>query len=87
MSKEAAAEASISKARRAQIFVGDKNRDIRVSHPGQLTLEDIHRIDAKIVDVVKNLTGCACLSGTINVIWERDFDSVLDVRLGEAFQR
>jgi hypothetical protein len=81
-----ATEASISKGRRAQILVGDKNRSIRVLHPGQLTLDDIRRVDDQLISVIKNLTGCSCLSGTIDVIWERNFESVLDVKLGEAFR-
>ena len=85
MSAQTAAEASISKGRRAQIFVGDKNRNIRVSHPGHLTPDDIRLIDEKVVGVIKDLTGCACLSGTIDIIWERDFDRVLDVKLGAPF--
>jgi len=71
--------------RQAQIFIGEKgdNRTVRVSHPGQLTSSEIARIDEVLVnDVIKDLTGCACLSGTIDVIWERNFERVLDVRLG-----
>ncbi len=74
-----------AKARQAQIFVGEKghNRTVRVSHPGKLTPDEIARIDKVLVnDVIKDLTGCACLSGTIDVIWERNFEKVLDVRLG-----
>lgn len=71
--------------RRAQIFVGEKgtNRAVRVSHPGKLTTAEIHRIDDILVNkVIKDLTGCACLSGTIDVIWEKNFEEILDVRLG-----
>ncbi len=85
----AAEQASETKAaargRMAQIYVGQKgqNRTVRVSHPGQLMPEEIARIDKILInEVIKDLTGCACLSGTIDVIWERSFDKVLDVRLG-----
>ena len=81
-----ATKASISKDRRAQILVGDENRSIRVLHPGQLTRDDIHAVDERLISVIKNLTGCSCLSGTIDVIWERSFESVLDVNLGEALR-
>ena len=77
--------ATASKHRQAQILVGDKDRSVRVFHPGKLTPEDIRRIDEKVISVIKDLTGCACLSGTIDVIWERNFERVLDVQLGEAF--
>jgi hypothetical protein len=76
----------MEKGRRlAQIYIGEKgdNRAVRVSHPGELTSKEIARIDEVLVnDVIKNLTGCACLSGTIDVIWERNYEKVLDVSLG-----
>jgi hypothetical protein len=78
-----------TKGRQARILVGEKgaHRAVRVFHPGKLTPEDMRRIDEVLVNrVIKDLTGCACLSGVIDVIWERDFDHVLDVQLGPAFQ-
>ena len=81
--------AAAPRARRARIFVGEKgsNRAVRVQHPGRLTPDDMRRIDEVLVNkVIKDLTGCACLSGVIDVIWEQDFDRVLDVQLGEAFR-
>jgi hypothetical protein len=81
--------AAVSKSRKAQILVGEKgsNRAVRVLHPGQLTPDDMLRIDKVLVnEVIKDLTGCACLSGVIEVIWERDFERVLDVELGQAFR-
>jgi hypothetical protein len=65
------------------IDVQENGRAVRVSHPGKLTPEEISRIDHVLInDVIKDLTGCACLSGTIDVIWEKQFDRVLDVQLG-----
>jgi len=81
--------AAISSNRKAQILVGEKdsNRAVRVLHPGRLTPDDMQRIDDVLVNkVIKELTGCACLSGLIDVIWEREFEQVLDIQLGEAFQ-
>ena len=77
--------ATTSKGRQAQILIAKKDRAVRVLHPGKLTPDDIHRIDARLIDIIKDLTGCACLSGTIDVIWEREFERVLDVQLGKAF--
>lgn len=74
-----------ARERRAQILVGSKEnlRAVRVFHPGRLTPKEIHAIDDVLINkVIKDLTGCSCLSGTIDVIWERDFDQVLDVQLG-----
>jgi hypothetical protein len=82
-------DAAALKHRQAAILVGEKGvaRAVRVLHPGRLTLDDMRRInDVLVNDVIKDLTGCSCLSGTIDVIWERDFDWVLDVQLGEAFR-
>ena len=71
--------------RAVKIYIGAKgeNRAVRVSHPGQLKPDEIAQIDKVLInDVIKKLTGCACLSGTIDVIWEKNFDRVLDVQLG-----
>ena len=76
-------------ARTAQILIGEKgaNRAVRVLHPGKLSPDDMVRINKVLVEqVIKGLTGCACLSGVIDVIWEREFDQVLDVKLGAGFQ-
>ena len=72
-------------ARMARISMGIKGdgRAVRISHPGKLTPAEIGQIDKILInDVIKDLTGCACLSGTIDVIWEKQFERVLDVRLG-----
>jgi hypothetical protein len=75
----------MEKNREARIMIGgkDEGRAVRVFHPGKLTPGEIERIDKVLVeDVIKRLTGCACLSGTIDVIWEREFEEVLEVQLG-----
>jgi hypothetical protein len=74
-----------SKTRQATISFGKKGdgRVVRVSHPGRLSPEEIKRIDDVLVNkVIKELTGCSCLSGTHDVIWERDYERLLDVQLG-----
>jgi hypothetical protein len=80
-----ATQKSTIKGRTARISLGAKGeaRAVRVSHPGKLTPDEIARIDKVLInDVIKDLTGCACLSGTIDVIWEQQFDRILDVQLG-----
>lgn len=80
-----ATQKSTTRGRMAQISLGAKgdHRAVRVAHPGKLTPDEIARIDKVLInDVIKDLTGCACLSGTIDVIWEKEFDRVLDVQLG-----
>ena len=59
--------------------------DVNPGGQVRLTPEDIQAIDAVLIkDVIEDLTGCACLSGTIEVIWEQQFDTVIEVELGEA---
>ena len=73
--------------RKAQILVGERgdNRAVRVMHPGKLSPDEISRIDDLLInDIIRDLTGCSCLSGTIDVIWERDFPRVIEVELGEV---
>ena len=74
---------AVSKRRMAQIYVGEKgqNRAVRVSHPGKLAPAEIAQIDKQLISIIEGLTGCACLSGTIDVIWERNFERILDVQL------
>ena len=79
--------ATAAPRRSAQISLGTKAdpRAVRVSHPGRLTPNDIARIDKILInDVIKDLTGCTCLSGTIDVIWELQYEKVIDVKLGAA---
>jgi hypothetical protein len=78
-----ATEAAAVKGRVAQIFVGEKGdgRAMRVLHPGKLQPSEITKIDDQLIKIVEGLTGCACLSGTIDVIWEQRFERVLNVQL------
>ncbi len=77
---------AVSPARRAaHISFGDKGdtRAVRVSYPGRLTGPEVGRIEKALVeDVIKGLTGCACLSGIIPVIWEQDYAKTIEVNLG-----
>lgn len=80
---------AVAKRRSARILLDKKGstRAVRVLHPGKLTPDDMLRIDKILVnDVIKGLTGCSCLSGIIDVLWERDFERVIEVELGEAFR-
>jgi hypothetical protein len=78
-----ATEAPVRRAAQISLGVKGDGRAVRVSHPGKLTPDEIARIDKVLInDVIKDLTGCACLSGTIDVIWEKQFEKVLEVQLG-----
>jgi hypothetical protein len=74
-------------ARQAQIHYGLKGdkRAVVVSHPGRLTPKDVASINKQLVDkVIHDLTGCTCMSGTIDVIWQTDFEHVIRVDLEAA---
>lgn len=60
-------------------------RFVRVNHPGNLTHNDIAAINKHLIErVIKDLTGCSCLSGTIDVIWEKGFDRLINVQLDKV---
>ena len=80
-------EATARHARQASIQFGHKGdmRAVRVMHPGKLTAGDVAAINKHLVEkVIFDLTGCSCLSGTIDVIWERNFDRVINVALAKV---
>ena len=71
-------------SRTAEIHYGVKGdkRAVIVSHPGRLTPKDVASINKQLVDhVIKDLTGCTCMSGTIDVIWQTSFEHVIRVDL------
>jgi hypothetical protein len=76
--------ASTAARRTAQISFGAKGdaRAVRVSVPGRPSADDIAKIDKILInDVIKDLTGCACLSGVIDVIWEPRLEKMIEVKL------
>lgn len=80
-------EATARAVRQASIQFGHKGdmRAVRVVHPGKLTAGDVAAINKHLVEkVIFDLTGCSCLSGTIDVIWERNFDRVINVPLDKV---
>ncbi|HEX8126129.1 MAG TPA: hypothetical protein VF548_11150 [Allosphingosinicella sp.] len=73
---------STTARRSAQISFGEKGdtRAVRVSVPGRPTPGDIDKINKVLInDVIKNLTGCPCMSGLVDVIWEPAFKHALEV--------
>jgi hypothetical protein len=70
--------------RSAKISFNSKTdpRGVRVSYPGKLSRDDLGRIEKVLIDdVIHDLTGCTCLSGVVPVIWEQQYEKVIDVRL------
>ena len=74
-------------SRQAQIHYGVKGdkRAVHVVHPGRLTPKDVASINKHLVEkVIFDLTGCTCMSGTIDVIWQTNFENVIRVDLEQA---
>ena len=74
-------------SRTAEIHYGVKGdkRAVIVNHPGRLTPKDVASINKQLVDkVIHDLTGCSCMSGTIDVIWQTNFEHVIRVYLVAA---
>jgi hypothetical protein len=61
---------------------------VRVSLPRKITQAELsHLVNQEIVkNIVLKHTGCSCLSGTINVLIESEFQDALRVDLGKAVQ-
>jgi hypothetical protein len=55
---------------------------LNVSAPRDIGLKELAVLNTVIVEkVIKDLTGCACLSGVIDVIFQEQFERVIDVDL------
>lgn len=67
----------------AHIFVSGRgeNSVVRVLAPGKLSAGQIDKINKVLIeDVIKGITGCACLSGVIDVIFDRGFEKSINVQ-------
>ncbi len=67
----------------AHIFVSGRgeNSVVRVLAPGKLSAGQIEKINKVLIeDVIKGITGCACLSGVIDVIFDRGFEKSINVQ-------
>ena len=65
----------------AHIFVSGRGESsvVRVVAPGKLSAGQLDKINKVLVeDVIKGITGCACLSGVIDVIFERGFEKSIN---------
>ena len=69
----------------ARISVIKKSRDggrVEVTVPKDMTGRDVASVnDVLINKVIKGLTGCACLSGVIEVLWKPEFEDIIRVDL------
>jgi len=66
-----------------QLDRADKPTQVRVSVPKGIPLEKFLQLNRVIVDkIIKTHTGCSCLSGTINVLFESSWEAPMQVDLG-----
>ena len=71
-----------TQARRASIQLNNSTNPtlVRVSLPHQITEQELARLTDHIVqNIVRPHTGCTCLSGTINVLIESEFQQAVQV--------
>ena len=58
---------------------------LRVSVPKDISSGELAHLNSKIVEgVIKNHTGCSCLSGQISVLLESDWQQVVEVELART---
>jgi hypothetical protein len=55
---------------------------LNVVVPRDVTDKDFARLGKSIVDVIRNHTGCNCLSGVIDVVLRDDLQGAISVNLG-----
>ena len=66
--------------RSARLVVRDDR--VEVFAPKNIDGDELRTLNSVIVDkVIFDLTGCACLSGAIDVIFHRQFENTLNVDL------
>lgn len=49
--------------------------------PSKISTREFNIVQESLIGRIKDLTGCACLSGAIDVIFKEDFRDVLNVNL------
>lgn len=69
--------------RYAQITTVDLKRQqlLRVAVPTKISAKELGIVHDSILERIRDLTGCACLSGVIDVILEERFQDVINVEL------
>jgi hypothetical protein len=59
---------------------GAKSR-VMVSVPPKVNAKELGSLQNNVIDVIKGLTGCPCLSGAVDVIFRDEFSDVINVEL------
>lgn len=65
-----------------QLDKGEHPTLLRVSVPRGIPADKFLKLNQEIIDkVIKTHTGCSCLSGTINVLFESNWQAPMQVHL------
>jgi hypothetical protein len=78
------ANMATNQARKASLHLNDRDNPtlVRVSLPSKITEPELAKLTAHIVqDIVRPHTGCTCLSGKINVLYESVFQEAVQVEV------
>jgi hypothetical protein len=55
---------------------------VAVSVPRGISAGELQRVNEVLIsDVIADLTGCPCLSGIIDVLYQHEYEKVIDVEL------
>ncbi len=70
--------------RYAQLAIDTRggHKTITVSLPPDSKGHDFGRVNEHVIDAIKGLTGCPCYSGAVNVIFQHQFDKIIQIELG-----
>jgi hypothetical protein len=60
----------------------DEGEILNVSVPSDIAERDFVTIGKPILELIRRLTNCTCMSGRIKVVLNDDFNEVLQVNLG-----
>jgi len=82
MAKASASASVVTRRASLQLekLVGRQTLNVRV--PRDVSDKDFARLGRSIIEVIRNHTGCACLSGVIDVILKDDLQDAINVELG-----
>lgn len=70
--------------RRATLRLNNKEKPtvLRVTLPHRITGPELTKLNEHIVaEIIRPHTGCTCLSGTINVLFESQYQEAMQVEL------
>jgi hypothetical protein len=80
MAKASASAVTRRASLQLEKLVGRQTLNVVV--PRDISDKDFARLGKSIVDVIRNHTGCACLSGVIDVLLRDELQGAINVELG-----